>query len=81
MSERLILKGALAEKRQRRLEIEAEIGGLTHSLKGLILPAAVLPTRDLSAGQIKAQAVRLEELHTEYLKLLADIEAIERDLA
>ena len=80
MSERLMLKGALADKKQARMQMAARAAGLITGIKVIIQPAAIIPLKDLKTGDARALIRELDDLRGDYLKLTAEIEELEREL-
>ncbi|MEW6263371.1 MAG: hypothetical protein AB1641_09855 [Thermodesulfobacteriota bacterium] len=81
MSERLMLRGALAEKNRRRMDLAAQAEGLIRSLKMHLLPASAVPLRDIRMHEVLALAHTLHETWDQYMTLLREIEDLERELA
>lgn len=80
MTDRLTLRGALAEKKQKRIDLAAKASRLIRSLDREIQPAAVIPLSELSTRDIRDAALELHEITQAYLKVLADIREIEAEL-
>ena len=81
MSERLILKGALQEKKLERMRLATRAEGIIRGIKAIIQPASVMPLKDLKTGEALSMMEELDELRTSYLKVTRDVEEIERELA
>jgi len=80
MSERLIRQGALAEKKQRRMEMAAHAQGIIRALKIIIQPASITPLAELRTDEAREMITELDDLRTEYLQLLGEIKEIEKEL-
>jgi len=80
MSERLILKGALEEKKMARVKLATQAEGLIRGLKVIIQHASVVPLKDLRTGEARELMVELDEVRSAYLKTCAEIEDIQREL-
>jgi hypothetical protein len=80
MSERLILKGALQEKKLVRMRLAAKAEGLIVGIKNLIQHASIVPLRELETGHALELIRELDNLRTQYLALCDDIGKIEREL-
>lgn len=80
-TDRLILKGALQEKKMARMQMAARAQGLISGLKAMIQPASIVPLKDLKTGEALELLKELDALRGEYVTLTCDIEEIERDLA
>lgn len=81
MSERLILKGALAEKRSRRLNLAAKAEGLIGAVKDRLSMAKIQPLKDLKMPEIMALTQDLAGTHAEFLQVNVEIEDLERELS
>lgn len=81
MSERLILKGALSEKKTRRMQMAAKAAGLITGIKHIIQPAAVIPLKDLKTEEALSLMEELHELVQEYLQVSREVEELERELS
>ena len=80
MSERLILEGALTEKKRRQIAIATKADGIIRALKMIVQPGAVRPFAELKTGEARQLIVELDELHTEYVALLGEIKEIKQEL-
>ncbi len=80
MSERLILKGALQDKKMERMRLAAHAQGLITAIKQIVQPASVIPLKDLRTDEALELASELHRLREVYLPLCAQIEEIEREL-
>lgn len=81
MSGRLMLKGALQEKRQRDYEVVTEARGLAGSIRDILGEAVFRPLADVKVPEAEAMMDRLGALYAEHKSLLAEIAEIERELA
>ena len=80
MSDRLVLRGALAEKKEKRFRLAAKAAGIISALRRMVLPAAVTPLADLPTAEIMALAVDLDSVRDAYMELSAEMADIEREL-
>ncbi|MFZ2448112.1 MAG: hypothetical protein WAW37_17275 [Syntrophobacteraceae bacterium] len=80
MSERLILKGALQDKKLERMRLAARAQGLITAIKQIVQPASVVPLKDLRTDEAFELIAELHRLRGLYLPLCAEIEEIEREL-
>lgn len=80
MSERLLLKGALHEKRMERMTLATRAQGLISAMKVIVQPASVVPLKDLKTAEILELAGELDRIRSEYLRVSADVSEIEREL-
>lgn len=80
MSERLIMEGALAEKKRRQIAIVTKADGLIRAIKMIIQPGAVRPFAELKTGEARQLIIELDDLHTEYVNLLDQIAEIKQEL-
>lgn len=80
MSERLILRGALQEKKMERMRLAARAQGLISAIKQIVQPASVIPLRDLRTAEALELAADLHGLRESYAVLCLEIEEIEREL-
>lgn len=81
MSERLILKGALQEKKLERMRLAARAQGLITAIKQIVQPASVIPLKDLRTDEAFELISELHRLRDVYMPLCAEIGEIERELA
>ncbi len=81
MSERLILKGALQEKKMERMRLAARAQGLISAIKQIIQPASVIPLKELRTDEALELISDLHRLRESYLPLCEEIREIERELA
>ena len=77
-TERLAMKGRLAEKEAEARRLEMSIEGDVSAVRTLLPPFT--PVADLQAQQAAIQAVELAAKHAEYLGLTAEIVNIKRAL-
>jgi len=80
MSERLILEGALQEKKMKSMELATRAEGLIRAMKDALMPASVMPLKDLRTGEVRLQAAELDDVRTEYLQLSKDMAEIKKEL-
>lgn len=80
MSERLILEGALHEKKMAHMKLATHAEGLIRALRVALIPASAVPLKDIRTAEIRLQAAELDDVHTEYLQLSRDIAEIEKEL-
>ena len=80
MSERLIMEGALAEKKRRQIAVATKADGLIRAIKTIIQPGAIRPFAELKTGEARQLIIELDNLHTEYVTLLAEISEIKQEL-
>lgn len=80
MSERLMLKGALVEKKLAKMNMAAKAEGLIRAIKMIMQPASVTPLREVRTDEARQLIADLDDLRKEYLRLVAEIEEIEREL-
>lgn len=80
-TERLMLRGALDEKKRERLRLATRAAGDITALKTIIQPAAVVPLAELRTAEALELARDLDETRTEFLRLSEEIREIERELA
>ena len=77
-TERLTLKGRLAEKEAEARRLEMSIEGDVSAVRTLLPPFA--PVAELQAQQAAIQCVEMADKHAEYLGLVAEIANIKRAL-
>lgn len=80
MSERLILEGALQEKKMQRMKLATRAEGLIRALKIAIQPGSITPLKDLRTDEIREFAVDLDGVRRAYLKLSEEMTEIEQEL-
>lgn len=80
MSERLMLKGALEEKKLRRMKLATRAEALIRAIKIIIQPASVTPLRDLRTGEALELITELHTLCGDYARLSGQIDDIRREL-
>jgi hypothetical protein len=80
MSERLILKGALQEKRLKAMKLATRAEGIIRSLKIIIQPGSITKLADLKTGEALELITQLHEARKQYLQLKAEIADIEKEL-
>lgn len=80
MSDRLILKGALHEKKRDRMTLATRAQGVITGLKYIIQPASVMPLKDLKTDLALELVTELHRIRHEYLKVSADVDELEREL-
>jgi len=80
MSERLMLQGLLGEKKRKQLEIATKANGLIRAIKMIVQPATVTPFAAVKTGEARQLIIELDDLHTEYVTLLAEIAEIKQEL-
>ena len=80
MSERLMLKGALEEKKQAKLKLATRSAGIIRALKQIIQPAVITPLKELRTDEAKELIEELHELRTQYLQVSGEMEEIEKEL-
>ena len=80
MSERLILKGALQDKKMERMRLAARAQGLITAVKQIVQHASVIPLKDLRTDEALELISELHRLREIYVPLCAEIEEIEREL-
>ena len=80
MSERLILRGALQEKKMDRMRLAARAQGLIAAIKQIVQPAAVIPLKDLQTAEALELVSELHKIRELYLPLCRQIKEIEREL-
>lgn len=81
MSERLILRGALQEKKMERMRLAAQAQGLISAIKQLIQPASIIPLRALRTDEALELVSELHGVRERHARLCAEIEEIERELS
>ncbi len=81
MSERLMLRGALQEKKLERMRLAARAQGLISAIKQIVQPASVIPLRELRTDEALELISELHRLREAYMPLCAEIGEIERELA
>lgn len=77
-SERLTIRGRLAEKEQEAKRLEISIQGDIEAVRSCLAPFA--PLIEIKAKQAAVQAVELAGKHAEYLGMLAEIANMKRAL-
>lgn len=77
-TERLTLRGRLAEKEEKARRLAMSIEGDVSAVR-MLLPAFV-PVAELQAEKAAVQAVELAGKHADYLGLLGEITAIRKAL-
>lgn len=80
MSERLILRGALQEKKMERMRLAARAQGIITAIKQIIQPASVIPLRELKTSGALEMVSELHRLRELYLPLCVEIDELEREL-
>ena len=80
MSERLILQGVLSDKKRKQLEIPTKANGIIRAIKMIAQPATVTPFANIKTGELRQLIIELDDLHTEYVTLLAEISEIKQEL-
>ena len=80
MSERLMLEGALQEKKMQGISLATRAEGLIRALKIAIQPASVTPLKELRTDEIRELAIELDTLKTEYVGLTQQMADISREL-
>jgi hypothetical protein len=80
MSQRLILRGALEEKKMARIKLAARAAGIIRALKIIVQPAAVTPLEELKSAEAAELAAELDGVRGQYLKLCSEIVEIEQEL-
>lgn len=77
-TERLTLRGRLAEKEAQARQLELSIQGDISAVRALLPPFAEL--EEIHANQAAAQAVELAGKHAEYVGLKGEIRAMKKAL-
>lgn len=80
MSERLILQGALSEKKMERMRLASIAQGLIGSIKTIIQPAYITPLAEIRAEEALELIKELVNVKRHYDSLTEEIERIEREL-
>jgi len=80
MRQRLILKGALEEKKMERMRLAATAQGLITAVKEILQPAAVIPLRELRSAEALELVNELHRVRRKFLALVPEIHEIEREL-
>lgn len=80
MSERLILKGVLQDKKMERLRLSARAQGLITAIRQTVQPASVRPLKDLHTDEALEIMMELNKLREHFVLLCGEIEQIEREL-
>ena len=80
MTERLILMGALQEKKREKMRMAVRAQGLITAIKQIIQPASVIPLKELQTPEALELMTELQQIREQYLPLCAEIEQIEREL-
>ena len=80
MSERLMLKGALQEKKLSVMSIATRAEALIRAIRQTIQPGIITPLKDLKVDEARALMDELTGLHEAYMQLITDIKAIEKEL-
>ncbi|MCE5336960.1 MAG: hypothetical protein LLG06_20465 [Desulfobacteraceae bacterium] len=80
MSRRLILKGALAEKKLKYSELSTQIDPLIREINALMMPASVIPLVELQATRALRKMTEIYRLRKRCLELKSDIDEIEKEL-
>jgi hypothetical protein len=80
MSERLMLEGALQEKKMQSINLATRAEGLIRALKISIQPASITPLKDLRTDEIRELAIELDSLRIEYVNLTQQMTDISREL-
>ena len=80
MSERLILMGALQEKKREKMHMAVRAQGLITAIKQIIQPASVIPLRELQTPEALELMTELHQIRERYLPLCDAIAEIEREL-
>lgn len=80
MNQRLVLRGALQEKKMERMRLAARAQGLIVGIKQIIQPASVVPLKDLQTAEALELISELHKLRRKYLPICRDIEEIEKEL-
>lgn len=71
------IRVALEEKKQQRLNMEADAGSFIKALEDLVEPLSITPLKDLKTDLIFAAARRLHDLRGDYVRLLAEIDDLQ----
>lgn len=77
-TERLTIKGRLAEMEQNARRLELSIQGDIGVVRSCLPPFAPLP--EINAEQAAVQAVQLAAKHAEYMGMLGEIAAMKKAL-
>ena len=77
-TERLTIRGRLAEKEAEARRLEMSIDGDVLAVRSMLPP--FVPTRDLQAQQAAVQAVELAAKHAEYLGVIGEIANMKKAL-
>ncbi len=80
MNDRLMMKGALEEKKQDRLRLATRAEALIRGLRTAIMPASVMPLDDLRTAEVAEMARELNEVKQQYSRLMREIDDIKREL-
>jgi len=80
MNERLILQGALQEKKMERMKLAIRAEALISGLRTKVLPASVTPLAELQTAQIRELAIELDGIRVEYMQLTREIDSIRKEL-
>ena len=80
MSERLMLKGALQEKKMQRMGLATKADGLIRAVRNIIQPAVIVPIIDIKTGQAKELITELDDIRQQIVILDAQIAEIMREL-
>lgn len=77
-TERLAVRGRLAEKEQEARRLEMSINGDIATIRSILAPFA--PLVEIKADQAAVQAVELAAKHAEYLGIIGEIAAMKKAL-
>ncbi len=77
-TERLTVRGRLAEKEQDARRLELSIAGDVSAVRMLLPP--FVPIEELQAQQAAVQAVELAAKHADYLGMIGEIAAMKKAL-
>lgn len=77
-TERLTIRGRLAEKEQEARRLEISIQGDITAVRNILAPFA--PLIEIKADQAAVQAVELAAKHADYLGIIGEIAAMKKAL-
>jgi uncharacterized protein (DUF2249 family) len=80
MSERLILQGALQEKKMERMKLAVKAEGLIRAMKTIIQFSSVTPLGELKTGEALEIIKDLHKTKSRYDALTGEMNEIKREL-
>ena len=76
----LQLKGALAEKKQRRMDLTVRIDANVAAIKSLLATSSITPMADVDLRAVKLNADEAYQLQEDLKACLNDIENLQKEL-